>query len=71
MKTKARRPRRPGCLDCQAAMINGLFCHETGCPSAWKTTTRACRECGTTFVPKRFSQQCCSRSCGNAFRGQA
>jgi len=22
------------CPNCEAAMINGVFCHETGCPSA-------------------------------------
>jgi hypothetical protein len=25
------------CDQCQAAMINGVFCHETGCPNSRKT----------------------------------
>jgi hypothetical protein len=24
------------CNQCEAAMINGVFCHETGCPNARK-----------------------------------
>jgi hypothetical protein len=44
------------CDACQAATINGKFCHETGCPNAKKTWVpeRAewirfveCRECGS------------------------
>lgn len=43
------------CNQCEAMMINGVFCHETGCPNAgsrydaesdaWITQSR-CRECG-------------------------
>lgn len=25
------------CNQCEAAMINGVFCHETGCPNSRKT----------------------------------
>ena len=25
------------CDQCEAAMINGVFCHETGCPNSKKT----------------------------------
>jgi hypothetical protein len=44
------------CDSCQAAMINGVFCHETGCPNAKKTWIPEesqwarffeCRECGS------------------------
>jgi hypothetical protein len=43
------------CNQCEAAMINGLFCHETGCPNSRKTWVAdrgewvlfvECRECG-------------------------
>ncbi len=43
------------CDQCEAAMINGVFCHETGCPNSKKTWVAerdawvrfvACRECG-------------------------
>lgn len=35
------KPRNGGavvnCNQCEAAMINGVFCHETGCPNSRKT----------------------------------
>lgn len=43
------------CNQCAAAMINGVFCHETGCPNSRKTWIAErgewvrfveCRECG-------------------------
>jgi ATP-dependent protease ClpP protease subunit len=43
------------CNQCEALMINGVFCHETGCPNAnarydreSKTWVKQyeCRECG-------------------------
>ena len=43
------------CDQCEALMINGVFCHETGCPNARKTWVAEreewvrfieCRECG-------------------------
>jgi hypothetical protein len=43
------------CDQCEAAMINGVFCHETGCPNSrklydslsdsWRKVYE-CRECG-------------------------
>jgi hypothetical protein len=33
------------CDQCQAAMINGVFCHETGCKNSRKVY-RYGRECG-------------------------
>lgn len=47
--------RRFRCDQCEAAMINGVFCHEHGCPNrsarydreseTWVKQTE-CRECG-------------------------
>ena len=43
------------CNQCEAAMINGVFCHETGCPNSKKTWVEErqewvrfvdCRSCG-------------------------
>ena len=41
------------CDQCQALMINGVFCHETGCPNSRKVYRYGawikvfqCRECG-------------------------
>lgn len=46
------------CDQCQALMINGVFCHETGCPNSrktwdvesqsWKRVVE-CRECGAEY----------------------
>lgn len=47
------------CDDCQMLCINGVPCHETGCPSAWKTRERACFECGFAFLPStRWASLC-------------
>lgn len=40
-----------GCDGCSPARINGVLCHEAGCPYAWKDHTRECRECGGDFCP--------------------
>ncbi len=42
----------PHCSQCEACVINGLACHETGCPNE----TRECRGCYST-IPAR--QQWC------------
>jgi hypothetical protein len=56
------------CNQCEALVINGVLCHETGCPNAWKRK-RECKECGTTFVPGNRYQDCCSDSCNAACYG--
>lgn len=33
---------RVGCSQCESLVINGVACHETGCPNI----VRDCRECG-------------------------
>ena len=55
-----------GCDGCNPAMIQGVFCHETGCPDAWKDSPRDCMECGFSFQPELHYQgycQDCKRSC--------
>lgn len=44
---------RVGCSQCEAASINGVACHETGCPNV----PRTCRECGNN-VPR--GAECCA-----------
>lgn len=34
------------CDGCNPSNINGVLCHETGCPHAWKDYPRECMECG-------------------------
>lgn len=43
---------RPRCSQCEVAVLNGVACHEHGCPNA----TRECVECGT--VIPRHEQRC-------------
>lgn len=54
------------CDQCEASMINGVFCHETGCPNTKKRydhesdtwiKQRKCFECGC-FVDAE--EECCS-----------
>lgn len=40
------------CGSCQALMINGVYCHEIGCPEAWRTRKVPCWECGYDFLPE-------------------
>lgn len=40
-------------------MINGVKCHERGCPEAWKDYDVPCRECGCDFKPEERGQRVC------------
>ena len=46
------------CDQCQVVTINGVPCHETGCPNSWcdPVTGEAypipCFECGCDFIPE-------------------
>jgi hypothetical protein len=42
---------RERCHSCEVMYINGVRCHETGCPDAWKDTMIPCFECGCDFLP--------------------
>ena len=48
-----------GCDGCAPAMIQGVLCHETGCPDAWRDYTKKCRECGCKFLrTDRWQVEC-------------
>ena len=51
------------CDSCNAIMINGIFCHEIGCPDAWKDYKKKCKNCGKEFKPKEKFQDCCTKGC--------
>ena len=51
------------CPQCQIAYINGIRCHETGCPEAWKDYDRECDHCGCDFRPEERYQRFCSPCC--------
>ena len=57
------------CDDCDALNINGILCHEIGCPSAWKNYNKKCRWCGTTFLPKEKDHEFCCVDCHNDYYG--
>lgn len=48
------------CNQCDAITINGVYCHEHGCPDAWKSELRECRECGERFKPEDRGQRKCA-----------
>lgn len=59
------------CESCDSVTINGVFCHEAGCPDAWKNHKYSCKWCGTEFTPesKEDSFVTCSHSCHVAYYG--
>ena len=55
------------CTQCEALMINGIYCHETGCPIAWKDYKRECKWCGSEFEPESKDQMLCSQGCIDSY----
>ena len=55
------------CEQCEALMINGLYCHEIGCPVAWKDYNRECKWCGQEFKPEDQGQKFCEDSCAESY----
>ena len=56
------------CDQCEAMMINGVFCHETGCPDAWMHE-QECDWCGQKFMPEYAEQICCTPECATYNNG--
>jgi len=57
------------CDQCELLRINGVLCHETGCPEAWRDYGRECQWCGTIFPPQHQDQLYCDESCAAAYCG--
>ncbi len=54
------------CQSCNAVAINGVNCHETGCPDAWRDKPKRCFDCGCKFIPEvRFANIC--QDCADSF----
>ena len=51
------------CQSCDCVYINGIKCHEHGCPDVWKDKQVECVWCGSRFVPEYKEQRYCSDSC--------
>ena len=57
------------CDSCEVLFINGVKCHETGCPNAHKDQVLECPECGQDFVPENRNQKFCSEDCAGMHYG--
>ena len=55
------------CDSCEVLMINGVHCHEIGCPDAWQDYMRECKECGAEYKPEEQYQEACSSNCEDAY----
>jgi len=53
------------CNSCELLVINGVKCHEQGCPDAWKDYVAECVWCGSEFTPEFKGQRYCDESCSN------
>lgn len=51
------------CEQCNTMVINGVLCHEHGCPDAWKDYKKECVWCGQEFMPEYAHQTHCSIEC--------
>lgn len=61
------------CQSCQAVMINGHYCHETGCPDSHLDASGnpykvKCEWCGQMFTPEDKGQTFCDESCAESYR---
>jgi hypothetical protein len=55
------------CQSCEALTINGVLCHELGCPDSWRDELRTCKWCGQEFKPEQRDQTCCCHTCAMAY----
>jgi len=57
------------CQSCEVVRINGVLCHEIGCPDAWQDYLVECAWCGSDFLPAFKGQDCCSADCAECYHG--
>jgi hypothetical protein len=57
-----------GCDGCSPSRINGILCHETGCPDRWRDCVAECFECGCEFMPEERGQLICPDCLGETER---
>jgi len=48
-----------GCDGCSPSVINGILCHERGCPDAWRDALFACMDCGSDFYRDTLGRVLC------------
>jgi len=61
---------RDTCQSCEALMINGVYCHETGCPDSWRDYKIECKFCGDLVWPEDKGQKFCGDSCVDSYYGE-
>jgi hypothetical protein len=49
-----------GCNGCNPMMIQGVLCHEQGCPEEWRDIQAECFECGCGFWREDRWQRTCN-----------
>jgi len=59
--------RKGSCPGCEVSYINGVRCHEHGCPEAWKDYKSECKWCGRLFKPEERGQYFCDESCAESY----
>lgn len=57
------------CNSCECVYVNGIKCHEIGCPEAWRDYKRKCEYCGMEFTPEHEHEKLCSQECYNNYYG--
>ena len=57
------------CESCEALNINGVNCHEAGCPDSWRDYDVECLKCGSDFRPAEGHQKFCDDECASAYYG--
>lgn len=55
------------CNSCEVLVINGVVCHEKGCPDAYQDEVRECLWCGQEFKPEYKESGFCHDSCYRAY----
>jgi len=48
-----------GCDGCDVVVLQGVLCHESGCPEAWKDRQKRCGICGGEFYGDSKCQAVC------------
>ena len=66
MKARMKLEKRKTCDQCEPMCINGVFCHESGCPNeakAWVIDewleVYECFECGQQSFDQDIIENCC------------
>ena len=69
MSSKKPQYHRVSCPSCEILVINGVACHEHGCPTSYLYSRRECRNCGYDFEPEYQNHRFCSESCHAIYYG--